>query len=60
MEAGTMTAKRRPPVWVVIGPLNPAKLPKRCVVERVPDELLEMLSALIRSAKDDAARRRRI
>ena len=56
-----MIAKPRPPVWVVVGPLNPKKLPKRCVVERVPEAAIELLAELLTSAKQahQAARRRR-
>ena len=53
-----MSGKARPPVWIVIGPLDTGKLPARRVVERVPDGLLKMLSAFLGMAKDEAAPRR--
>ena len=57
-EGGGMIAKARPPVYVVIGAFDAKKLPKKCVVERVPDELLDALATFMRWAKDDGKGRR--
>ena len=54
-----MTGKTRPEVWVVIGPLDPDKLPAGCRAKEVPPELLDQLKELLRLTKEIEAKRRR-